>query len=111
MVRALMLDFTKAFDRVDHPILLGKLASLDLPNFIVRWITNFLCQRKQRVKIGQNVSQWAEVNVGVPQGTLCGPVWFLLHINDLWTCCDRLKYLNDSRVWEIRSSDCHDSRL
>ena len=81
------------------------------PNFIVRWITKFLFQRKQRVKVGHCVSQWAEVNAGVPQGTRCCPVCFLLHINDLWTCCDTLKYVEDSSVWEICSSECHDNRL
>ena len=43
MVRAVMLDFAKAFDRVDHTIVLEKLANLGLPNFLVRWLTGFLC--------------------------------------------------------------------
>ena len=70
MVRVLMLDFSKAFDRVDHTILLDKLANLGLPNFIVKWMTSFLCRRQQRVKIGQYVSDWSTINAGVPQGTL-----------------------------------------
>ena len=112
MVRMLMLDFSKAFDRVDHTIVLKRLANLGLPDFIAKWMTSYICRRKQRVRIGQYVSDWRTINAGVPQGTLCGPVCFLLHINDLHTCCPTLiKYVDDSRVWEICASDCHDSHL
>ena len=52
MIRILFVDFSKAFDRVDHHTLLIKCTSLGLPNFIIKWLTSFLCQRKQRVKIG-----------------------------------------------------------
>ena len=48
MVRILLLHFSKAFDRVDHRILLDKLSRLGLPNFIIEWITAFLCDRKHR---------------------------------------------------------------
>ncbi len=58
VVRVLMLDFRKAFDRVDHHILLTKLSNLGLPDFLVRWMTAFLCERQQRVKIGQTTSSW-----------------------------------------------------
>ncbi|KAI0218023.1 hypothetical protein LSAT2_030238 [Lamellibrachia satsuma] len=52
IVQILFVDFNKAFDRVDHHILMTKCASLGLPTFITKWLTSFLCQRKQRVKIG-----------------------------------------------------------
>ena len=57
MVRVLMLEFSKAFDRVDRTIMLEKLANLRLPDFLMKWMTSFLCQRKQHVRIGQYVSQ------------------------------------------------------
>ena len=59
-VVVLMLDFSKAFDRVDHTIALEKLANLGLPDFIVKWMTSFLCRRKERVRIGQYVSDCME---------------------------------------------------
>ena len=111
MVRVLMLNFSSAFDRVDHTIVLEKLANLGTPDFIVKWMTSFPWQRKQRVGIRQYVSDWRTINAGVPQETLCDPVCFLLHINDLHTCFPTLKYVDDSSVWESCASDCHDSHL
>lgn len=66
-------------------------------------MSSFLCQRNQRVKIGNDISTWSVLNAGVPQGTLLGPVCFLLHINDLKTSCDTYKYVDDSTAWEVCS--------
>ncbi len=66
VVRILLLDFRKALDRVDHKILLPKLANAGLPNFLIKWITNFLCERKQRIKIGSTTSEWKQMKAGVP---------------------------------------------
>ena len=79
VVRILLLDFRKAFDRVDHKILLTKLSNMGLPNCLTRWMTSFLCERQQRVKLGNISSGWRKVGAGVPQGTLTGPIAFLLH--------------------------------
>jgi hypothetical protein len=98
-VRILFLDFRKAFDRVDHSILLTKLANLGLPSFLVRWLTSFLCQRRQRVKVAQSKSEWSQMTAGVPQGTLLGPTTFLLHINCLQTDCKAVKYVDDATIW------------
>ena len=65
-IRILHVDFSKAFDRVNHHILLTKCASLGLPNVITKWLTSFLCQRKQRVKIGSVKSKFTTINAGVP---------------------------------------------
>ena len=103
IVRILLLDFRKAFDLVDHAILLQKLVHTGAPDFLVNWTASFLCQRQQRVKIAKDVSPWSVLNAGVPQGTLLGPVCFLLHINDLKTSCDTYKYVDDSTAWEVCS--------
>ena len=110
-VRVLLIDFRKAFDLVDHQIILQKLANTGLPNFIIRWLTQFLCNRKQRVKINNECSPWRNVFGGVPQGTLLGPVCFILHINDLQTVCPSVKYVDDSTLWESCCYDGADSQL
>ena len=100
LVRVLLLYFLKAFDRVDHSLLLEKFGNLDLPDFPVRWLTSFLCQRRHKVKLGSAQSEWGTVNAGVSHGTVSGPVGFLLHINDLHSICDSTKYPDDTTFWE-----------
>ncbi len=56
---------------------------------------------RQRVKIGSTTSKWSHPKAGVPQGTLLGPVVFLLHINDLQTVCPIVRYVDDSSIWEV----------
>ena len=111
VIRTLLIDYRKAFDRVDHTILLGKLQNLGLPDFLVGWYASFLSDRKQRVKIGDTTSSWADVTAGVPQGTLTGPTAFLLHINDLQTVCSHMKYVDDTSIWESTNISGSTSKL
>ena len=104
MVQILLLDFGKAFDRVDHTLLLNKMAALGMPGFLLQWLTVFLTDRRLRVKMGHIESEWRQVNAGVPQGTLLGPILFLFHINDLRTSSDMAKYVDDSTLWEVSST-------
>ena len=77
------LDFAKAFDRVDHGIVLKKLQSLGIGNPILKWIHEFLVERKQCVVVDGAESIFSEVVSGVPQGTVLGPLLFLLHIGGM----------------------------
>ena len=100
-VRVFILDFSKAFDRIDYNILLGKLTAMDVPQISMNWVRSFLTSRKQRVKLNGFVSDWRAVNGGVPQSTALGPILFLVMVNDLlndWK--DRWKYVDDTSASE-----------
>ena len=99
--RVVMLDFSKAFDLINHHILLDKLITNGVPAHIVRWIAAFLLDRHQQVKIGNIFSRSGSPNGGVPQGTLSGPKCFLLYINDLETHVPLYKFVDDSTLFEI----------
>ena len=74
-----VLDFSIAFDTVPHAGLLGKLEHYGIDSKILLWITNFLNNRKQRVVVDGSFSNYTDVQCGVPQGTLLGPLMFTSH--------------------------------
>lgn len=100
-VRALFVDYSKAFDHVDHSTVLSKMAALNVDPCMIRWMHSFLSNRQQRVKIGPIVSQWATVTGGMPQGTWFGPYVFLILIDDLQTMLDTFKFVDDVTLCEV----------
>lgn len=86
-VQAVALDFSKAFDKVCHSLLIKKLHSYKIPLIIINWIKSFLNNRHQRVIVDGILSDSLSVLSGVPQGSVLGPSLFLVYINDL---CDSI---------------------
>jgi ribonuclease P/MRP protein subunit RPP40 len=99
----LYLDFSKAFDKVDFGILLTKLRKLGIGGKLLLWLVSYLTGRRQTVRIGDNLSRWCDVLSGVPQGSVLGPLLFLIFIADLGVDLDQaqafvLKYVDDSKL-------------
>ena len=111
-IDVVFLDFAKAFDKVPHKRLIIKLESHGITGKVSQWVREWLKERMQRVCINGVTSSWLEVMSGVPQGSVLGPILFLIYINDLdngiknWI----LKFADDTKIFSAVNNDS-DRRL
>jgi len=82
-LRAVFLDISRAFDRVWHEGIIFKLKTIGIEGEMINILENFLSDRMQRVAMNGSTSHWAEIEAGVPQGSILGPILFLVYINDI----------------------------
>jgi len=96
------LDASSAFDRVWHKGLLFKLKQIGITGKLLLWIEDYLTNRKQRVVIGGKKSAWTAIKAGVPQGSILGPLLFLIYVNDIVNLieCEILLFADDTSLLE-----------
>ena len=106
-IDTIYLDFAKAFDTVPHQRLLMKLRGYGIEGRILTRIEAFLTDRRQRVVVNDSRSSWADVTSGIPQGSVLGPMLFIIYINDMPTSVLSSIYLfaDDAKVYRNISSN------
>ena len=106
VIDAIYLDFSKAFDTVPHRRLLGKLEAYGIGGGIFNWIKGFLQGRTQQVVVNGSMSATAPVLSGIPQGTVLGPVLFVIYINDLLDniTSEGLMFADDTKLFRLITS-------
>ena len=106
VIDAIYLDFSKAFDTVPHQRLLRKLEAYGIQGNILNWIKAFLIGRTQEVTINGTISEAVSVLSGIPQGTVLGPVLFIIYINDLLENISStgLMFADDTKIFRLITS-------
>ena len=115
-VDMIYLDFSKAFDKVDHGVLLHKLKDLGITGKLSIWFFQFLTNRTHYVRIPGGISKDSPVVSGVPQGTVLGPLLFLIMIADInkgTTSSKLVSFTDDTRVYSniAEADDCECDNL
>ena len=102
------LDFAKAFDSVCPAKLVSKLKALGIGDPLLKWLQSYLTERKQRVVDNGTYSAWTDVGSGIPQGSLLGPILFLLFDNDMPRVVENASlamFADDSKCYKVINQD------
>ena len=94
----IQIDLQKTFGTIDHDVLLQKLYAIGFSKHAVSWFQSYLSNRSFLVNLENNFSQPASVSCGVPQGSILGPLLFLIYVNDMSQAvkCDLFLYADDT---------------
>ena len=106
MTGAVFLDLSKAFDTLGHDCLLQKLKSYGIKGLALQWFTDYLFQRSQIVKLSQERSSPCPLVCGVPQGSILGPVLFLLFFDDCVHHSNVLQFADDTVIFVSSKKVC-----
>ena len=93
LTAGIFLDLSKAFDTVDHSIIISKLEHYGIRGIALQWFRNYLLNRYQIVKFKNSQSEKKMIKCGVPQGSVLGPLLFLLYVNDIFKSSEKLSFI------------------
>ena len=102
---ALLTDLSKAFDCIPHDLFIPKLEAYGFQIDALKLICDYLSNRKQRVKINEAFSSWKDIEFGVPQGSILGPLLFNIHLCDLFYFLEDLdivSYADDTTAYTVK---------
>lgn len=109
-IDAVYVDFAKAFDSVPHDIICRKLSHLGFPAWLTDWLCSYLTDREAFVKVKSTRSRTFNIPSGVPQGSVLGPLIFIIYVNDLYELLSsfNLSYADDLKIFRViaSSADC-----
>ena len=115
-INIIYTDISKAFDTVSHPKLISVLQSYGVCNNVLNWITSFISYRKQCVCINDAFSSFCDITSGVPQGSVLGPLLFVIYIDNLVEICepsnirgDLHLYADDAKVYSCKAQELQNS--
>ena len=102
---AVYLDFSRAFDTVKHEILMSRLQHNGIRGVMLNWFKSYLSNRKQYVSVKNSSSSMSNITLDVPQGSVLGPVLFLLYINDMHRSSDHSRFVHFADATTVFASD------